>query len=92
MLKDDIMKRFTLLLFITLIFLIPTDVWAQDNNAWCATPGLTPEERWEARTDMQRRLTGKRFAIDGPIIIPMAFHIIVDSNGEIGRASCRERV
>ena len=76
------MKRFTLLLLASLIFLAPTDVWAQDNNSWCSTPGLTPEERWEARTDMQRRLTGKRFAIDGPIIIPMAFHIIVDSNGE----------
>ena len=76
------MKRFTLFLLATLIFLSPMDIQAQDNNYWCATPELTPEERWEARTDMQRRLAGKRFAIDGPVVIPMAFHIILDSNGE----------
>jgi len=76
------MKRLTLSLLVTLMYLVPMDARAQNPNEWCATPSLSPEERWEARTDMQRRLAGKRFAIDGPVVIPMAFHIILDSNGE----------
>ncbi len=76
------MKRFALPLLAVLIYLMPVGAPAQDDNSWCATPSLTSEERWEARIDLQRRLAGKRFVIDGPIVIPIVFHIIMDSNGE----------
>lgn len=76
------MKRFVLLTLTVLVYLVPINSPAQESAFWCGTPELSPLELQEARADLQRRLAGKRFIIEEPIVIPVAFHIILNSNGE----------